>query len=592
MSGPPPTTARTEAAGKGWQGRDLAGRVVKWMLTLAPLVVAAGVSIGLSVVLPTPSSWRWALVRIAMIAALSMTTITIVERSARRLLPLSTLLRLSLVFPDQAPSRFKLALKAGSGKRMERALTEARTNGLSADRAQAAEQLVLLSTAIGAHDRRTRGHSERVRLYAELLGEELHLSDDDRHRLQWAALIHDMGKVRVPPEILNKKGKPNAAEWAILQDHPLQGEELVAPVAEWLGEWIHAVGGHHERWDGKGYPRRLAGHDIPRAAAIVAVADSFEVMTAVRSYKSAMSLADARAELTRCSGNHFSPEMVRAFLNISLPKLRRAGGALASLAHVPFLGNALTAGAKAPEAWGYGITSLANAGSTAVASAAVTGILIAAPVAADSHTSAPPVAAAAMYVDQSSTPAPAGRGAPSSPQEQSVLTETIRGESPPTTARAIDSTPADGTALPGAVDPARSPPTLATSSPVTTVAQATPTTTAPTTTTTAPTSTAPPTTAPPATPPPATISTTPNTIADLIAILTPNPDAYGNRGSNLLAKLNQLQSQRATRPDTDSHVIDQASSLSQDVDKWLQEGRLDATIGADAKRLLAPLIGA
>ena len=164
MSGPTPTTAHTEAAAKGWQGRDLAGRVVKWMLTLAPLVVAAAVSIGLTVVLPTASSWRWAILRIAMIAAFSMTTITIVERSARRLLPLSTLLRLSLVFPDQAPSRFKLALKAGSGKRMERALTEARTNGLSADRAQAAEQLVLLSTAIGAHDRRTRGHSERVRL--------------------------------------------------------------------------------------------------------------------------------------------------------------------------------------------------------------------------------------------------------------------------------------------------------------------------------------------------------------------------------------------------------------------------------------------
>ena len=261
-------------------------------------------------------------------------------------------------------------------------------------------------------------------------------------------------------------------------------------------------------------------------------------MTAVRSYKSAMSLADARAELTRCSGSHFSPEMVRAFLNISLPKLRRAGGALASLAHVPFIGNALTAGAKAPEAWGYGITSLASAGSTAVASAAVTGILIAGPVAADSHTSTPQVAAAAMYVDQSSTPAPQGRAAPSASQQQSVLTETIRGESPPTTARTTDSAHRDGTALPGAVDAdsVRSPQTPAISAPVTTIAPGTPTTTAPTTTTpptTAPPTTAPPTTAPPATPPPATISTSPNTIADLIAILAPSPDAYGDRGSNL-----------------------------------------------------------
>ena len=345
MSQQPTTTAEPEAS-EGWQGRDLAAKVLKWSIMLAPLIVAAATSIALSLSLPAPSSWQWAIARVAMIAALSMTVITIMERAGRRLLPLSTLLRLSLVFPDDTPSRFKMALKAGSGKRMERALTEARTNGLSTDRAQAAEQLVLLSTAIGAHDRRTRGHSERVRLYAELLGEELHLSEPERHKLQWAALIHDMGKVRVPPEILNKKGKPTDAEWAILQTHPLRGEELVAPVADWLGEWIHAVGGHHERWDGTGYPRGLAGHDIPRSAAIVAVADSFEVMTAVRSYKSAMSLADARAELTRCSGTHFSPEMVRAFLNVSLPKLRRAGGLLASLAQLPFVGNALTATAK------------------------------------------------------------------------------------------------------------------------------------------------------------------------------------------------------------------------------------------------------
>ena len=456
--------------------------------------------------------------RILVIAALSMSTITIVERAGRRLLPLSSLLRLSLVFPDRTPSRFKLALKAGSGKRMERALTEARTNGLSADRAQAAEQLVLLSTAIGAHDRRTRGHSERVRLYAELLGEELHLSDDERHKLQWAALIHDMGKITVPVEILNKKGRPSDAEWSILQKHPLHGEQLVAPVADWLGEWVHAVGGHHERWDGTGYPRQLAGHDIPRAAAIVAVADSFEVMTAVRSYKSAMSLADARAELTRCSGSHFSPEMVRAFLNISLPKLRRAGGALASLAHVPFIGNTLTASAKAPEAWGYGITNLANAGSTAVASAAVTGILIGAPVAVDNDQSTARVAAAAIHVDQPSTP--------TRPQE-SIIAETSDVPSPSTTAPAANPRTTQGTVPPSTVAPkaTRVGPTDEISVPVTT--------TAPPTTTPLPTTppvTTPPITTPPISTPTATVPSTdllanPDTIDGLIVMTAPDPDA-------------------------------------------------------------------
>ena len=569
------TSTGVESPSGGWAGRAFAAKSLKWSITLAPIAVAAAVSIGLALVLPAATSWPRAILRVAVIAALSMTTITIVERAGRRLLPLSALLRLSLVFPDRTPSRFKMALKAGSGKRMERALNEARTTGLSADRAEAAEQLVLLSMAIGAHDRRTRGHSERVRLYAELLGEELHLTNEERHKLQWAALIHDMGKITVPPEILNKRGKPTDAEWAILQNHPARGEELVAPVADWLGEWIHAVGGHHERWDGTGYPRKLVGHDISRAAAMVAVADSFEVMTAVRSYKSAMSLADARAELTRCSGTHFSPDVVRAFLNISLPKLRRAGGALASLAHVPFIGNALTASAKAPEVWGYGLTTLANTGSSAMATAAVTGLLIAAPMTTDSHESSTPVAAAAM----DSTQAAPSAVPQTTPVDQDSQAPT---EAPTTTTTTVNA------GVPTTV------PEPGTGSPIATNAAPTswPVATAPT----SPAPTIPPTTIPLPTVP-STIPTTTvaspiiGTIPALIAKLAPNPDAYGDRGSNLLDKLRDLQDERAEYPDSDHHVTDSASDLIDDVWKWLGEHRLDATIGADAIRLLTPLAG-
>ena len=580
------TGADAPSAG-GWAGRAFAAKSLKWSITLAPIAVAAAVSIGLALVLPAATSWLWAILRVVVIAALSMTTITIVERAGRRLLPLSTLLRLSLVFPDRTPSRFKMALKAGSGKRMERALVEARTNGLSADRAEAAEQLVLLSTAIGAHDRRTRGHCERVRLYAELLGEELHLTNNERHKLQWAALIHDMGKITVPPEILNKRGKPTDAEWAILQDHPARGEELVAPVADWLGEWVHAVGGHHERWDGTGYPRKLVGHDIPRAAAMVAVADSFEVMTAVRSYKSAMSLADARAELTRCSGTHFSPEVVRAFLNISLPKLRRAGGALASLAHVPFIGNALTASAKAPEAWGYGLTSLANSGGSAMATAAVTGLLIAAPITTDGHQTSAPVAAAAMDTAESVPTAASPRRDPSvlqptrveqdpqSPPDAPTITTTDNA-APPSTIRGGDAL-APTTTIPPTIRPIVTAPTTTAAptippatSPLPTIAPAIPpTTVAPTT----------------------SLSSAPSTIDGLIALLAPKPDAYGDRGSNLLDKLRALQDDRNKYPDSDDHVTASASDLIADVQKWLGEGRLDQTIGADAIRLLTPLAG-
>ncbi|MEO8696648.1 MAG: HD domain-containing phosphohydrolase [Acidimicrobiales bacterium] len=517
-----------------------------------------------------------------------MTTITIVERAGRRLLPLSTLLRLSLVFPDRTPSRFKMALKAGSGKRMEREVLEVRTNGLSTDRAQAAEQLVLLSTAIGAHDRRTRGHSERVRLYAELLGEELHLSTEERQKLQWAALIHDMGKITVPPAILNKKGKPDGAEWAILQNHPAAGADLVAPVSDWLGEWVHAVGGHHERWDGTGYPLRLGGPEIPRAAAMVAVADSFEVMTAIRSYKSAMSLADARAELTRCSGTHFSPDMVRAFLNISLPKLRRAGGALASLAHVPFLGNALTASAKAPEAWGYGITTLANTGGSAMATVAVTGLLMTAPVSAASHKPDAPVAAAAIEMEQPSAPSALAlrqEGAVSPSASGDVDQPSLTG-SPTTTIEQQRTGGAEVSSTGGQTGTGA--PTIVTPPSTTLPAAASPVASAPPTSQ-APTNPAPtvPTTSPPSTAPTSTI----NTIDGLIAVLAPNPDAYGERGSDLLSKLRDLQKERAKHPDTDHHVTDRARGLIDDVDKWLTEGKLDAAIGADAIRLLQPLAG-
>jgi HD-GYP domain-containing protein (c-di-GMP phosphodiesterase class II) len=584
VAGPP---AAADASGTDWKARHGVARALRWAIALAPFAVAAVVSVVCSLMLPRPTTWVWALSRVGLLAMVSMVTIAVVERVARKLLPLSSLLRLSLVFPDRTPSRFKLALKAGSGRRMERALADARTNGLSPDRADAAEQIVLLSTSIGAHDRRTRGHSERVRLYADLLGEELHLGDEDRQKLQWAALIHDMGKITVPPEILNKKGKPTDDEWAILQNHPLRGEELVAPVADWLGEWVHAVGGHHERWDGTGYPRQLTGHDIPRAAAIVAVADSFEVMTAVRSYKSAMSLADARAELTRCSGTHFSPDVVRAFLNISLPRLRRVGGAIASLAHVPLVGNAISAGAKAPEAWGYGLTNLASAGGSAVTTAAVTGLLIAAPATASDQPAHPPsVAVTAAAVDSSSASSQSSQSATAPFANESPDPSDTTDGGPPTTVpdrSTPTTTTPDGSPKPASPIDAVSPTTRPTA-PTTTVLPVIdsppptlPPLTAPTTTRpTAPTTTAP-------------VVTTIGSIAQLITVLAPDPDAYGDRGSNLYDKLVDLQQERVIYGDAHQRVRDDARDLLDDVDKWLKENRLDDQIGADAIRLLTPL---
>src|SRR5262249_32755509 len=130
-------------------------------------------------------------------------------------------------------------------------------------------------------------------------------------------------------------GTLTAEEWEILKRHPIEGERLAAPLEPWLGSWAMAIGEHHERWDGLGYPRGLSSTGISRAARIVAVADAYEVMTSTRSYKAPVSAAAARAELTECAGKQFDPAIVKAFLRISIGRLRWMLGPLALLAQLP-----------------------------------------------------------------------------------------------------------------------------------------------------------------------------------------------------------------------------------------------------------------
>ena len=260
-----------------------------------------------------------------------------INRITLRLLPLAALLKLSLVFPDAAPSRFKVALRSGSVEHLQERLTNAAERARTATPSEAATELLELVALLNIHDKLTRGHCDRVRAYAVMIGNELGLSQHDLDRLNWAALLHDVGKIEVPASILQKPGRPDDEEWAVLRQHPIFGESLVAPIKEWLGSWTDAVGYHHERWDGDGYPRGLAGDDIPLAGRIVAVADVFDVITSVRSYKKASAAADGRAEIARGSGTQFDPRVVRAFLGISLGRTRLVMGPLSVLAHLRLL---------------------------------------------------------------------------------------------------------------------------------------------------------------------------------------------------------------------------------------------------------------
>ncbi len=181
----------------------------------------------------------------------------------------------------------------------------------------------------------TRGHSERVRAYTDLIAEELGLDAEDAAKLRWAALLHDIGKLEVPEAILNKDGRPTADEWEIIRGHPGAGGPRLEALAPWLGEWALAATEHHERYDGKGYPRGLAGEEISRAGRIVAVADAYDVMTAPRSYKPSLPAEQARVELTTNAGTQFDPDVVRAFLAVSLGRRLALAGPLGWLAQLP-----------------------------------------------------------------------------------------------------------------------------------------------------------------------------------------------------------------------------------------------------------------
>ena len=194
----------------------------------------------------------------------------------------------------------------------------------------------------------TRGHCERVRAYSDLIGQQLGLDEESASKLHWAALLHDVGKLDVSPAVLNKKGRLTPEEWEHVRGHPAHSDRWIGGLTPWLGEWVLAASQHHERFDGQGYPYGIAGMDISLAGRIVSVADAFDVMTAARSYKKPFPAAQARVELTDNAGSQFDPQIVRAFLAISVGELRRVMGPIAWLAALPELVRASVTGALAP----------------------------------------------------------------------------------------------------------------------------------------------------------------------------------------------------------------------------------------------------
>ncbi|HEX5948609.1 MAG TPA: HD domain-containing phosphohydrolase, partial [Actinomycetota bacterium] len=264
-----------EDRGNRWSARPVLSLGLRAVVLLVPIAAGVGVAALLSQAIPRPDSGTGILWWIGLFVA-STTTVWLVDRVARRLLPLAVLLQLTMLFPDRAPSRFAVARRVGSTRSLEERVRLARETGEEDDPTRAAVRILELVAALNAHDRQTRGHSERVRVLTDLLASALKLSEADRDRLRWAALLHDIGKLEVSAEILNKPGKPEPHEWETLKRHPEAGARLAGPLFSWLGEWGSAIQEHHERFDGDGYPAGRAATGISLGGRILAVTDSFE----------------------------------------------------------------------------------------------------------------------------------------------------------------------------------------------------------------------------------------------------------------------------------------------------------------------------
>jgi len=170
-------------------------------------------------------------------------------------------------------------------------------------------------TALEFHDYYTKGHSESVASYSIQIGKSLNLGEKQLDDLYWAAVMHDIGKIIVPNEILNKKDKLSDSEYKIIKEHSQTGYEIVSK-SDTLKEISQYILYHHERWDGKGYPKGLKEDEIPLLSQIISVADSWHAMTSQRVYKKQLTKEEAIGELLKNRGTQFSPVVVDAFIKL------------------------------------------------------------------------------------------------------------------------------------------------------------------------------------------------------------------------------------------------------------------------------------
>jgi diguanylate cyclase (GGDEF)-like protein len=233
-----------------------------------------------------------------------------------RRLPLSVSCGLA-VYPEMVAAQHELLATADMN------LYEAKLDGVAVVGGEPEKENVRLEggfstldalvTAVDKRDRYTRRHSEDVTEFSLMIAEEMGLSEDTKRTVRIAGLLHDLGKIGVPDQILRKPGKLTDEEFEIMKQHPMLGWMIVSAIPA-LSETLPAIRHHHERYDGRGYPDGLAGEEIPLLGRLMAVGDAFSAMTTDRPYRKGMETHEAIAELRRGRGTQWDPQMVDAFL--------------------------------------------------------------------------------------------------------------------------------------------------------------------------------------------------------------------------------------------------------------------------------------